>query len=71
MNALTLLKGLVSLVTSIANYFRDKRLMEAGAAEAILKGLNDANDAIARASVARSNADKLPVESDPNNRDNA
>jgi len=44
--------------------------MQAGEAKAILEGINHANDAIARANVARANADKLPVSEDPNNRDN-
>lgn len=70
MNALTLLKGLVALVTSVANYLRDKRLMDAGAAESVLKGLNDANDAINRANAARANADSVQIESDPDNRAN-
>lgn len=70
MNALTLLKGLVSLVTSVANYLRDKRLMDAGAAESVLKGLNDANDAINRANAARANANSVPDELDENNRRN-
>lgn len=70
MNALTLLKGLVALVTSIANYFRDKRLMEAGAAESVLKGLNDANDAIDRANDARANASSVPIDQDPDDRAN-
>lgn len=67
MNALTLLKGLVSLVTSVANYLRDKRLMDAGAAESVLKGLNDANDAINRANAARANANSVPIDQDPDN----
>lgn len=70
MNALTLLKGLISLVTSVANYLRDKRLMDAGAAESVLKGLNDANDAINRANAARANADSIPIEKDDANRAN-
>lgn len=70
MNALTLLKALVALVTSVANYLKDKQLIEAGAAQAVLKGLRDANDAIALANDARQHYDSLPIESDTENRDN-
>lgn len=70
MNALTLLKALVALVTSVANYLKDKQLIEAGAAHAVLNGLRDANDAIALANNARQHYDSLPVESDQENRDN-
>lgn len=47
MNYLALLKGLVTLVTSIAQYMRDKKLIDAGVAQAVLEGLEDANKAIA------------------------
>jgi len=53
MNALGLLKVLVSLVSSIAQYMHDKQLLEAGAAQSVLKGLQDANEAIKRANSAR------------------
>jgi len=64
------LKLLLSFISSYTQYIRDKQLMEAGKAEAILKGINDADEAIKRANDARSNVDSLPVDSDPNNRDN-
>lgn len=64
------LKLLLSFITSYTQYIRDKQLMEAGKAEAILKGINDADEAIKRANDARSNVDSVPVNADPNNRDN-
>ncbi len=48
-----LLSALLSAVKLIAEYAVSKRLMAAGAAEAILKGTQDAQTAIARASAAR------------------
>jgi hypothetical protein len=70
MPIVTLIKLFLSLASSIAQYAHDKQLMDAGAAKSVLEGIQNANDAIARASVARANADKLPVNEDPNNRDN-
>lgn len=70
MAAVSILKILLELANKVASYVRDKQLMEAGAAQAILRGVNDANDAIDRADNARRNYDSLPVESDPQNRDN-
>lgn len=70
MPAVSILKILLELAKKVASYVRDKQLMEAGAAQAILRGVNDANDAIDRADNARRNYDSLPVESDPENRDN-
>lgn len=71
MGTVTLLKILLEIVGAIAKYAHDKQLIEAGEAKAMLKGLEDANEAIKRANHARANVDSLPVESDPNNRDNA
>lgn len=70
MNIVAIIKLLLSLASSIAQYAHDKRLMDAGANEAILKGISDANDAITRANSARNNASQLPVSEDKNNRDN-
>ena len=71
MPVITLIKLFLSLASSIAQYAHDKQLMDAGENKAILEGIKNANDAIARANVARANANKLPVSKDPNNRDNA
>lgn len=68
MNYLAFLKGLVTLVTSIAQYMRDKKLIDAGVAQATLEGLQDVQNkmAIARDAVAR--VDELPIDQDPANR---
>ena len=65
-----LIKFLLALVSSIAKYAADKQLMDAGAAQSVLEGINNANDAINRANDARNNASQLPVIEDKNNRDN-
>lgn len=65
-----LIKFLLALVSSIAKYAADKQLMDAGAAQSVLEGIKNANNAIARANDARSNFDKLPVDKDESNRDN-
>lgn len=65
-----LIKFLLALVSSIAKYAADKQLMDAGAAQSILKGINDANDAINRANDARLHVDELPISKDSSNRDN-
>jgi hypothetical protein len=70
MNALALLKGLVALVSSIAEYMRDKRLIELGAAESVLKGLQDADKAIKLANDARANANSVPISTDQDDRAN-
>lgn len=70
MNAVGILKAILSLAATLAEYFKNKQLMDAGAAQAVLKGIRDADDAIARANAARNNADSLPVSDDPANRDN-
>lgn len=70
MNALTLLKGLVSLVTSIAQYMHDKRLIEAGVSKATLEGLQDVQNKMAIASDAIANVDSLSIGEDTANRAN-
>lgn len=67
MNILSIIKLFLSLASSLAQYAHDKQMMDAGAAESVLKGLNDANDAINRANAARANADSVPIEDDPDN----
>jgi putative IMPACT (imprinted ancient) family translation regulator len=68
MNYLGLVKGLVTIVTMVVRYFHDKKLMDAGAAEAVLNSLKEADDAIAKADIARANANSVPVDTDPDNR---
>ena len=65
-----ILKAFLSIAGSIAKIMEQKQLLDAGATQAILKGNQDANDAIDRAERARANADSLPDVSDPLNRDN-
>lgn len=48
-----LVSALLSIVKLIADYAVSKKWMDAGTAQAVAKGLQDANDAIARASAAR------------------
>lgn len=67
---LRFLQLLVTIVLKVTEYMHDQKLMEAGAAKEVLKGVEDANVAIRKAMLARTSAHKLPVESDPNNRDN-
>lgn len=45
--------ALLSIIKLIAEYAVSKKWMDAGTAQAIAKGLQDANDAIARANAAR------------------
>jgi hypothetical protein len=69
MGALSILKLLLSITATLAEYVKNRQLMDAGAAEVILKGVADANEAVSRANAAR--AGKLPdVNTDPQNRDN-
>lgn len=48
-----LVSALLSIVKLIAEYAVSKKWMDAGTAQAVAKGLQDANDAIARANAAR------------------
>ena len=50
---ITLVSALLSIIRSIADYAVSRKWMDAGTAQAIAKGLTDANDAIARANAAR------------------
>lgn len=50
---LTWIKLLATLLSSALQYANNKKLMEAGAAQAALKGVQDAQDAITRADAAR------------------
>lgn len=45
--------ALLSIIKLIAEYAVSRKWMDAGTAQAIAKGLQDANDAIARANAAR------------------
>lgn len=76
MNSMAILKILLSLASSVAQYMQNKQLLEAGKAQAILQGIKDAREITKTANAARSDAvakfDEragLPDESDPNLRD--
>lgn len=70
MNALTLLKGLVSLAASLAQYAHDKQLMNAGESRAIIEGLKDVQNKMAIARDAVANVNELPIDKDDANRAN-
>lgn len=57
---LTLLKLLLSIASAVATHVRDKRLLAAGEAEAVLRGVREADDAIRRARAAAARVDELP-----------
>lgn len=76
MGWVTLLQALLSVARVVAEYLRDKQLMDAGEAKAIVAQLKGSLDAIERANKARANAvntfDKsngVPNDKDPNLRD--
>lgn len=54
MNYLAILKGLIAIVHSFANYLNNKQLIDAGIAKATLEGLEHANKAIADTRAAQS-----------------
>lgn len=68
MNYLAILKGLIAIVHSFANYLNNKQLIDAGIAQATLEGLNDVKTKIAMANDAVN--DIVPIDKDPNNRAN-
>lgn len=70
MNILTLIKAFISLASSLAQYAHDKKMMDAGEAQAILEGLKDVQTKMAVARDAIANVDSVPLNKDPNNRAN-
>jgi hypothetical protein len=70
MDILGVLKVFLLITQQIAQYVSNKQLLEAGQAQSILKGLQDAEETINRARTARANYDSLPVDADEANRDN-
>ena len=70
MNYLAILKGLIAIVNSFATYLNNKQLIDAGIAQATLKGLNDVINKINMANDAIRDVDSLPIEQDPANRAN-
>lgn len=66
---LTLAKLFLTLASAVIQYMNNKQLLEAGAAQATLKGIQDANDAIMVAKSARAaSANSVPDTTDPFNR---
>jgi hypothetical protein len=55
-NWLALVMGLLKTTSAIVTYLNQKKLMEAGAAEAALAALERANEAIAKGRMARQSA---------------
>lgn len=70
MNYLAILKGLIAIVHSFANYLNNKQLIDAGIAQATLEGLKDVQNKIAMANDAVRDVDSLPISQDPANRAN-
>lgn len=66
----SLIKAILSLASSLAQYAHDKQLMDAGEAKAIIEGLKDVQNKMAIARNAVANVDSLPVDDDPANRAN-
>jgi len=66
---LTLLKLLLSIASAVASYAERRQMLEAGAAQAVLKGVRDADSAIARARAARDAAGRVRPEDSRYNRD--
>lgn len=64
------LKLIIGLFSALATYVNNKRIADGAKAELELDSIKDANEKIAAADDARVNVDRLPVESDPQNRAN-
>jgi len=70
MNAVAILKLFLSIASQLATYVNNKKLMDAGESIAILNSLKQAEAIIAKAKLARENAHKVDINTDPNNRAN-
>lgn len=58
MSTLGFIQALVSIASTLVSYFRDKQMMDAGAAEEALKGLKLSSDAINAAIQTKLDVDK-------------
>lgn len=72
---IAIVKALLYLANHLAGFMHDRQLISAGEAQAVLKGIQEANDAINRAKRARnavseSAADGGLHDADTNDRDN-
>ena len=65
-----LIKAIGSLLSSIFNYLRDRKLIEAGRNEVILEAQDEIEKKRAIAADAVANVDRLPVSEDSANRAN-
>lgn len=63
MNILAVLRGLLRLTGLLAEWARNRNLMQAGESKAVSKGLVDAYNAIEDARRARANADSKRLRS--------
>lgn len=59
---LSLLSGIIKLVSEFARYLGNKKLIDAGAAEAVAKGQADVLESLRRVQAAR---DAMATDSDP------
>lgn len=66
----SIIKAILSLASTLAQYAHDKQLMDAGEAKAIIEGLKDVQTKMVIARDAVANVDSLPVSEDPANRAN-
>ena len=58
MNYLAIVQTLISIVSTVANYFKDRQLIEAGVAKEALRHLQGASDAINAAVQTKLDVDK-------------
>lgn len=69
---LALIRSLLSIVGSLTAWAQQRQLIQAGEAQAVLRGIEDADQAISAAYAARDRVRNDPdsMRDDPNNRDN-
>lgn len=65
---IAVLTGLLSLLRAVAGFYQTRRLLDAGAANQIAANLQEAQNALHRAVVARRSVSDS-VRNDPDNRD--
>jgi hypothetical protein len=70
LNIASIIKLFLTLASSLAQYAHDKKMMQAGAAMAVVEGLKDVQEKMAIARDAIADVDSLPISQDPNNRAN-
>lgn len=70
LNIASIIKLFLTLASTLAQYAHDKKMMDVGAAMAVVEGLKDVQEKMAIARDAVANVDSLPIESDEANRAN-